>query len=52
LTLRYHYFLVKLKDVPYLDPRNPKYRIAIALWQKMPLALTKRLGPRLISGVA
>jgi FemAB-related protein (PEP-CTERM system-associated) len=52
LTLYYNYFLVKARNVPYMDPRNPKYRIAIAAWRKMPLALTKRLGPRLISGIA
>ena len=52
VALDYNYFLVKLKDVPYLDPRNPKYRIAIAAWQRMPLCLTKALGPHLISGLA
>ena len=52
VTLDYNYFLVKLKDVPYLDPRNPKYRLAIAAWQRTPLFITKALGPRLISGLA
>jgi FemAB-related protein (PEP-CTERM system-associated) len=52
LPLYYNYFLVTARTVPYVDPRNPKYRIAIAAWQKMPLALTRLLGPRLISGVA
>jgi FemAB-related protein (PEP-CTERM system-associated) len=52
LTLYYNYFLVTAKAIPYLDPRNPKYRAAIALWQKLPVSLTKQLGPRLISGLA
>lgn len=50
--LYYNYFLVRAKAVPYIDPRNPKYRLAIAAWQKLPLVLTKALGPRLISGLA
>lgn len=52
VTLYYNYFLIKARQIPYLDPRNPKYRLAIAAWQKMPLGLTKALGPRLISGLA
>jgi FemAB-related protein (PEP-CTERM system-associated) len=52
LTLRYQYLLLEVKDVPYLDPRNPKYRLAIRAWQKLPVPVTKRLGPHLISGLA
>jgi len=52
MPLSYNYFLRKLKDVPNLDPRNPRYRMQIALWQKLPLFVTKTLGPRLISGLA
>jgi serine/alanine adding enzyme len=51
VTLTYNYFLRKMKDVPDIDPRNPKYRVQIALWQKMPLFVTKAIGPRLISGL-
>jgi FemAB-related protein (PEP-CTERM system-associated) len=52
IPLSYNYYLRKLKDVPNLDPRNPKYRMQIALWRKMPLFVTRTLGPRLISGLA
>jgi FemAB-related protein (PEP-CTERM system-associated) len=52
VPLSYNYFLRKLKEIPNLDPRNPRYRMQIALWQKMPLFVTKALGPRLISGLA
>lgn len=52
LTLYYNYYLVDATNVPYVDPRNRKYAMAIAAWRKMPLSVTKRLGPRLISGVA
>jgi FemAB-related protein (PEP-CTERM system-associated) len=52
IELDYNYFLLKLKDVPYLDPRNPKFTIAIAVWRHLPLFVTKALGPRLIAGLA
>ena len=50
-TLQYNYYLRKLREVPYLDPRNPKYRIPMLIWQRMPVFLTKQLGPRLIYGL-
>lgn len=52
LPLHYSYLLGRAKHVPNLDPRNPAYRAQIALWRKLPLFVTKRLGPRLISGLA
>jgi serine/alanine adding enzyme len=34
--------------LPELNPQNPKYRLAIRVWQKLPLALTKLVGPRIV----
>lgn len=33
--------------IPQLKPENPKFKLAIAVWQRLPLALTKLIGPRL-----
>jgi FemAB-related protein (PEP-CTERM system-associated) len=52
VVLHYSYHLEKGDSVPYVDPRNPKYRLAIAAWQRLPVALTRRLGPLLIRGLA
>ena len=52
VPLTYNYFLRKLKAIPDLDPRNAKFRMQIVLWQKMPLVVTKTVGPRLITGLA
>ena len=43
--LNYEYRLVKGKRVPELNPLNPKYRLAIKLWQRLPLPLANRIGP-------
>ena len=52
VVLDYNYFLLKMKEVPFLNPRNPRFRIATAAWRRLPLAVTKSLGPRLITGLA
>ena len=33
------------RDVPEVNPTNPKYRLMIALWQRLPLWLTRLIGP-------
>jgi FemAB-related protein (PEP-CTERM system-associated) len=37
--------------LPELNPDNPKYRLAIAAWQRMPLWATRALGPRLARSI-
>lgn len=34
-----------------INPLNPKYRLQVALWQKLPLALANRLGPLIARGL-
>ncbi len=43
--LHYEYHLVKSRALPNLSPNNPKYRLAIDAWKRLPLALANRLGP-------
>lgn len=45
--LHYYYHLVKAKNLPNLSPNNPKYKLFISLWQKLPLWLSQKLGPLL-----
>ena len=44
-ALPYQYRLVKGREVPNVNPLNPKYRIYVSLWRRLPLPLTRRLGP-------
>jgi FemAB-related protein (PEP-CTERM system-associated) len=46
-ALAYSYRLVKATDPPALNPNNPRYRTAISVWQRLPVALTQVLGPRI-----
>jgi len=52
VELNYNYYLRKLSHVPYLDPRNPKYRLPVEVWKRLPVRVTMNLGPRLIRGLA
>jgi FemAB-related protein (PEP-CTERM system-associated) len=46
--LYWHYWLREGGPLPELNPHNPKYRAAIALWKKLPVGLTKLIGPSIV----
>lgn len=46
--LNYEYVLVKADTVPDINPLNPKYRLFISAWKKMPLAMTRIVGPYIV----
>lgn len=43
--LHYEFYLCKGGRIPQNNPTNPRYRLAIQAWQKLPLWLANRLGP-------
>ncbi len=45
--LPYEYFLVKADSVPDVNPTNPKYRLLVNTWQRLPLPVANLLGPPL-----
>jgi FemAB-related protein (PEP-CTERM system-associated) len=48
VQMYWHYWLKDGQALPELNPRNPKYRMAIHLWQKLPVGLTKLIGPAIV----
>lgn len=50
--LNYEYFLVKATEMPDLNPNNPKYRIFINTWKKLPVSVSRMVGPWLAKGLA
>jgi serine/alanine adding enzyme len=36
---------------PDQSPKNPKFRLAIALWQRLPLAVANRIGPIVVRNI-
>jgi len=43
--LHYEYYLVKAQAMPDLSPKNPKYRVFIEGWKRLPMPVATRLGP-------
>ncbi|MBZ0268212.1 FemAB family PEP-CTERM system-associated protein [bacterium] len=46
--LHWEYVLAPGEAPPELNPNNPKYRLAIETWQKMPLWATRIVGPHIV----
>jgi FemAB-related protein (PEP-CTERM system-associated) len=51
VPLGYQYHLEKARELPNVSPANPKYKAAIRVWQKLPLPLTRLLGPMIVKRV-
>lgn len=47
-TLYWYYWTRNGRGLPELNPRNPKYKFAIKVWRKLPLSLTRLLGPSIV----
>ena len=45
--LNYRYFLVATSSVPDVNPNNPKYRLFIEAWKRLPLPIANIVGPLL-----
>ena len=46
--LHYQYDLVRRRSMPDLSPKNQRFSLAIDAWKRMPLWLSRRLGPVLV----
>ncbi len=46
--LHYEYQLLNAADVPDVNPLNPKYRLFIAAWRRLPLPVANFIGPYLV----
>lgn len=48
LTLYWYYWLSKGTKMPDLNPQNPKYQLAIRMWQYLPVPVTQMVGPAIV----
>jgi FemAB-related protein (PEP-CTERM system-associated) len=49
--LTYQFRLKAGRDMPDLNPLNPKLRLLVAAWKRLPLPLATRLGPSIVKGI-
>jgi FemAB-related protein (PEP-CTERM system-associated) len=43
--LAYEYYLVRANEIPNINPTNPKYRMLIEIWSRLPLSVANVIGP-------
>ena len=46
--LHWYYWLSEGRTIPELNPDNPKYKAAIALWKRLPVPVANLVGPHLV----
>jgi FemAB-related protein (PEP-CTERM system-associated) len=49
--LHYEYCLYKRDSVPQTNPSNPKFRLLIEVWRRMPIGMANWLGPIVVRGL-
>jgi FemAB-related protein (PEP-CTERM system-associated) len=49
--LPYKYFLVRATRMPELNPTNPRFKLMIEVWKRLPVGLTKLLGPAVVKHI-
>lgn len=47
VSLPYQYVLLRSRSLPDISPGNPRLRLATRLWSRLPLSVTKVIGPYL-----
>jgi FemAB-related protein (PEP-CTERM system-associated) len=48
VQLNWYYWTREGDSLPQLNPQNPKYQLAIRLWQQLPVSVTTILGPKIV----
>ncbi len=48
---QWHYWQPQEAALPGLNPSNPKFLLAIAIWKKLPVWLTKIIGPGIVKNL-
>lgn len=51
VQLYWYYWMRNEGPLPELNPENPKYRIAINAWKKLPISLTRLIGPSIVKNL-
>ena len=51
VQLYWHYWLKNGVPLPELNPKNPKYRLAISIWKRLPVSMTNFIGPAIVKNL-
>jgi FemAB-related protein (PEP-CTERM system-associated) len=50
-ALPYQFYLVRAKELPNLNPTNPRFEKMIQIWKHLPLGVTKVVGPMIVKNL-
>jgi serine/alanine adding enzyme len=51
VPLFWHYWVKNDGPLPELTPQNPKYKLAVSMWQRLPVAITRLIGPSIVKNL-
>ena len=51
MPLAYEYCLYRRERIPEHNPLNPRYRVLMALWRRLPIPVANLVGPHLVKGL-
>jgi FemAB-related protein (PEP-CTERM system-associated) len=51
VALHWQYWLANGGALPEINPHNPRYQLMIRAWQKLPVGLTRLLGPAIVKNI-
>ena len=51
VPLYWHYWLGEGGELPSLSPSSPKFRLAVSLWQRLPVPMANLLGPGIVKSL-
>lgn len=49
--LYWHYWVNGGGEAPEVSPSNPKYRLPIEIWKRLPVSLTRLVGPHIVKNI-
>jgi FemAB-related protein (PEP-CTERM system-associated) len=49
--LHWEYVLLTRTELPDQSPKNPRFRLAIDAWKKLPISVANRLGPAIVRNI-
>jgi len=50
-NLHYYHSLNSQKEIPNINPSNPKFNLVSKIWSTLPLSLTEYLGPKIVKKI-
>lgn len=51
VSLYWQYWVKDNKPMPEINPKNPKYQLAIKIWKTLPLCITNTVGPVIVRNI-